>query len=295
MFCRNCGTPVQEGMNNCPNCGTAVLQHSGSQQNSMKGNLTNNTNVYDSGRTVPNYNNSSMGIPNVAPQTVAPHMIDTRAVARTRKKNSSSALLYVVLGVAIAVLIALISVLIMKMGGSGGVSLTKADLTLNIDSYPANVTDSYYVLGGTMSTTGESASISINGSEFGKVTKEDGEKRWQKEVSLHEGNNELLIELTDEKGKKSEGRKISIRYEKKLRYKSGTKLIKFERDVYEGIIIRPNPATVGAVDKIGPYEHYTTMTCVGEEEMKSDGLWIKVIAPNGREGWVREDVIQIAY
>ena len=42
-FCTNCGQSIEEGINNCPNCGTAV--NNNNINNNVTGNVNNNTTV----------------------------------------------------------------------------------------------------------------------------------------------------------------------------------------------------------------------------------------------------------
>ncbi|MBQ8391228.1 MAG: zinc ribbon domain-containing protein [Clostridia bacterium] len=285
MFCKSCGTQLNDGAKFCKNCGTAVTYVS------EKKTEAENTVKFTPAEPQPPVQEVKQPVYVAPAQSVAPK-------AEPKKKKGTSPVLYVVLGIVTVLLIAAIVVLVMTINkkdnddsNNGGVVEKEYEIFLAVDEYEEETEEKTCTLSGVISTEKEKATLSINGQKITTVSEDDGEKVWSKRVNLEEGTNSFDIVLYTKNNKKTETENVEIEYKKPLLYPEGTVLIKADPD---GVNIRPTPEISEERVMLIPYDDFQSQfVCQGEEHLDDEEfIWCKVMTPDGKIGWVRSDLMK---
>ena len=285
MFCKFCGTQLNDGAKFCKNCGTAVTYVS------EKKTEAENTVKFTPVQPEPSTQEAkkSAHIPQAQPAA---------AIAVPKKKKGTSPILYVVLGIVTVLLIAAIVVLVMTINkkdnndsNNGGVVEKEYEIFLTVDEYEEETDEKSCTLSGVISTEKEKATLSINGQKITTVSEDDGDKVWSKRVSLEEGTNSFDIVLYTKDNAKTKTESVEIEYKKPLLYPEGTVLIKADPD---GVNIRPTPEISEERVMLIPYDDFQSQfVCQGEEHLDDEEfIWCKVMTPDGKIGWVRSDLMK---
>ncbi len=282
MFCKSCGTQLNDGAKFCKNCGTAVTYVS------EKKTAVENTEKFTPVQPQPPVQEVKQTVYTPPVQPAIP-----------QKKKGTSPVLYVVLGIVTVLLIAAIVVLVMTVnkknnnGGDdkGGVVEKEYEIFLTVDEYQEETDEKSCTLSGTISTEKEKATLSINGQKITTVSEDDGEKVWSKKVNLEEGTNSFDIVLYTKDNTKTKTENVEIEYKKPLLYPEGTVLIKADPD---GVNIRPTPEISEERVMLIPYDDFQSQfICQGEEHLdEEEFIWCKVMTPDGKIGWVRSDLMK---
>ena len=288
MFCKSCGTQLNDGAKFCKNCGTAVTYVS------EKKTAPENTEKFTPVQPQPPVQEVKQPVYTPPVQPAAP-------ITVPKKKKGTSPILYVVLGIVTVLLIAAIVVLVMTInkkdnndGNNGGIVEKEYEIFLTVDEYEEETEEKSCTLSGTISTEKEKATLSINGQKITTVSEDDGEKVWSKRVNLEEGTNSFDIVLYTADNAKTKTENVEIEYKKPLLYAEGTILVKADPD---GVNIRPTPEISEERVMLIPYDDTESQfVCQGEEHLDDEEfIWCKVMTPDGKIGWVRSDLMKPLY
>lgn len=213
MKCSNCNKEISENIKFCTFCGTevkreqeaSVCPYCNAKVNQGEAFCTSCGKKLGAPVETPKPQRN-VAAPNVA-APIVPNVMPTSA--NTAKSKGKSPVLYVVLGMSIALLIGAIAFLVITLqkddksnantpaNGETSVNVAENNLTLNVDETPSEVAEDTYVISGSASVSGNEAVLSINGEEIETIYADDGEVYWSEEVSLEEGHNSFNIRLRD--------------------------------------------------------------------------------------------------
>lgn len=277
MYCGNCGNQIKEDAQFCGNCGAEVPKNDGGNK------AENSQNEYR------NLQNDRIG--------------------GAEKRRPSTAPI-VIIAVICALIVAAAVIILLGSGsdknggyGAGGndglTSVIKNGgeyVTLTIDDYPEEIDTDVVELSGTIVTEQYAAKLTIDGSEVKSIDKLDGVTVWSIELSLAGGENVFDVELTDSAGNRDSG-EVKILCLAAWPFPYGTKLVRTDQHPNYKIYVRPGPSIESGnpILEIMPDDFSTTLTYLGEYQEDNDsenGLhyWYKVSLPDGREGWIRDDL-----
>ena len=195
--CNACGMPLDNGVNaKCPYCGTEAVK--GEQ---FCRNCGNKVEKYSFEPASP-----------VSAGTSVP----------TRKGGNKGVViaLGIIVGVLAVILIVVGVLMFQYMRNDKNAeniknnvqTITKNELTLDIDTYPEQAYYERYTISGSASVTTVDAEVKVNGKIIEKITADSGTVYWSETVTLKRGINTFRVVLADDNGK-TETKTVEIKYD----------------------------------------------------------------------------------
>lgn len=224
--------------------------------------------------------------------------------------GSKKTLLTVLITILSILLIAMIGVLVyfvVTNGSEKSASSETAEIappTLTITSCPdqVNSDNPYVTITGTLSSEASSCTLTINGETVASVSVPGTQVQWNKTYQLQSGETKTFqLEAKDSDNRITTMSKsvfcqpLQQQKQESKRQRApitpGCTLVKKKSS---GLNIREYPGTAyDIVDYIAGNDYTSTMTFTGNYRIDSEGYtWYEVIAPNGKHGYVRSDLVQ---
>ncbi len=324
MYCGNCGKFVEDGATFCGECGASV-----SPDETNNAGVDNSSGNVTAGNPVAgNFGTGNSGVNNFGgnnARTFEHSVPDDRDFARSGENGKPKKM-----NVLLPITIALICVCLAAAGtiiflllsrdadspseGDNGASNPEGNVSifggekqspredvvvLTVDSCPAETMINPLMISGTMLSKENTAFLSIDGERVNSVSSIDGIVAWEEEVRLVEGTNTITVTLSDNAGNTDE-QTITIDYTEAWPFPYGTELTRTSGEANYMILVRPGPSKQSGEPllKIMPGDFTTTLIYLGEyqqENSPTDGVhnWYKVELPDGRVGWIREDLAMV--
>lgn len=300
MYCGNCGKFVADDSTFCGECGAPVNGESA-------GNTVNGQNQ-TAQSLAPAYNNS-------------PRYVENKAFSTPPKKKNGilASIIIILVCFCVAASAAIVFLLLRDddddvADGSANTSIVtknndddansalnaaskqnNGSVLLTVDTYDTETMVNPYILSGTIFSRDNTAVLTVNGENIGSVSSVDGTTQWRADVYLLEGENIIDVILEDSAGNTAQ-ETVTINYTEAWPFPYGTELTRTSNEANYMIFVRPGPSKDSGdpILKIMPGDFVTTLIYLGEYyyEDSADGFhyWYKVELPDGREGWIRDDL-----